>query len=48
MMWRIAAPMAGGMVSALLLSVFVVPVMFRLMRRRSSQKKARSMKEPSD
>ncbi len=32
---RIAAPMVGGMVSAPLLSMFVVPVAYLLMRRRS-------------
>jgi copper/silver efflux system protein len=34
-MQRIAAPMVGGMISAPLLSMFVVPVVYRLMRRRS-------------
>jgi copper/silver efflux system protein len=34
-MQRIAAPMVGGMISAPLLSLFVVPVMYRLMRQRS-------------
>jgi Cu(I)/Ag(I) efflux system membrane protein CusA/SilA len=34
-MQRIAAPMVGGMVSAPLLSMFVVPVVYRLMRRRA-------------
>jgi Cu(I)/Ag(I) efflux system membrane protein CusA/SilA len=33
-MQRIAAPMVGGMISAPLLSMFVVPAAFRLMRRR--------------
>jgi copper/silver efflux system protein len=32
-MQRIAAPMVGGMLSAPLLSMFVVPVVFLLMRR---------------
>jgi copper/silver efflux system protein len=32
-MQRIAAPMVGGMLSAPLLSLFVVPVVYRLMRR---------------
>ena len=32
-MTRIAAPMVGGMISAPLLSLFVVPVVYRLMRR---------------
>ena len=31
---RIAAPMVGGMLSAPLLSMFVVPAVYRLMRRR--------------
>lgn len=35
MMQRIAAPMVGGMISAPLLSMFVVPVVYRLMRRRA-------------
>ncbi len=33
-MQRIAAPMVGGMVSAPLLSLFVVPVVYRLLRQR--------------
>jgi Cu(I)/Ag(I) efflux system membrane protein CusA/SilA len=33
-MRRIAAPMIGGMVTAPLLSMFVVPVVFMLIRRR--------------
>jgi len=33
-MQRIAAPMVGGMLSAPLLSMFVVPVVYMLMRRR--------------
>jgi Cu(I)/Ag(I) efflux system membrane protein CusA/SilA len=36
-MQRIAAPMVGGMISAPLLSMFVVPVVYRLMRRRSGK-----------
>jgi Cu(I)/Ag(I) efflux system membrane protein CusA/SilA len=35
-MQRIAAPMIGGMITAPLLSLFVVPVVYRLMRRRQS------------
>ena len=35
-MQRIAAPMVGGMLSAPLLSMFVVPVVYLLMRRRRS------------
>jgi Cu(I)/Ag(I) efflux system membrane protein CusA/SilA len=33
-MRRIAAPMVGGMVTAPLLSMFVIPAVFLLMRRR--------------
>jgi hypothetical protein len=33
-MQRIAAPMVGGMVTALLLSMFVVPAVYLLLRRR--------------
>ena len=33
-MQRIAAPMVGGMLSAPLLSMFVIPAAYRLMRRR--------------
>ena len=35
-MQRIAAPMVGGMLSAPLLSMFVMPVAYRLMRRRQT------------
>jgi Cu(I)/Ag(I) efflux system membrane protein CusA/SilA len=35
-MQRIAAPMVGGMVSAPLLSMFVIPAAYRLMRRRAA------------
>jgi Cu(I)/Ag(I) efflux system membrane protein CusA/SilA len=35
-MQRIAAPMVGGMVTAPLLSMFVVPAVFLLMRRRTT------------
>jgi len=35
LMQRIAAPMVGGMISAPLLSMFVIPAAFLLMRRRS-------------
>jgi len=34
-MSRIAAPMLGGMVTAPLLSLFIVPAAYALMRRRS-------------
>jgi Cu(I)/Ag(I) efflux system membrane protein CusA/SilA len=37
-MQRIAAPMVGGMITAPLLSMFVVPVVYLLMRRRHTQK----------
>lgn len=37
-MQRIAAPMVGGMISAPLLSMFVVPVVYLLMRRRALRK----------
>ena len=36
-MQRIAAPMVGGMISAPLLSLFVVPAAYRVMRRKKSQ-----------
>src|SRR5690606_8465061 len=36
-MSRIAAPMVGGMLSAPLLSLFVIPAAYRLMRRRALQ-----------
>jgi AcrB/AcrD/AcrF family len=34
-MQRIAAPMVGGMVTAPLLSMFVIPAAYRLLRRRA-------------
>ncbi|QEN00039.1 hypothetical protein EWH46_04095 [Sphaerotilus sulfidivorans] len=37
LMQRIAAPMVGGMLTAPLLSMFVVPVAFLLMRRSKTQ-----------
>jgi Cu(I)/Ag(I) efflux system membrane protein CusA/SilA len=37
-MQRIAAPMVGGMVSAPLLSMFVIPAAYRLMRRPRSSR----------
>jgi len=43
-MQRIAAPMVGGMVTAPLLSMLVVPAAWLLMRRRGL---ARRVKEPS-
>jgi Cu(I)/Ag(I) efflux system membrane protein CusA/SilA len=36
-MSRIAAPMLGGMVTAPLLSLFVIPAAYSLMRRRRSK-----------
>jgi len=39
-MSRIAAPMVGGMVSAPLLSLFVVPAAYLLMRRRAALESA--------
>jgi Cu(I)/Ag(I) efflux system membrane protein CusA/SilA len=33
-MQRIAAPMIGGMITAPLLSLFVVPAVYRMLRRR--------------
>ena len=36
-MQRIAAPMVGGMITAPLLSMLVVPVVYLLMRRRKPQ-----------
>jgi len=36
-MQRIAAPMVGGMITAPLLSMFVIPAAYYLLRRRQSQ-----------
>jgi Cu(I)/Ag(I) efflux system membrane protein CusA/SilA len=36
-MQRIAAPMVGGMITAPLLSLFVIPVVYRLLRRRDTR-----------
>jgi Cu(I)/Ag(I) efflux system membrane protein CusA/SilA len=41
-MKRIAAPMVGGMVTAPLLSMIVVPVVYLLLRRRELRKAART------
>jgi Cu(I)/Ag(I) efflux system membrane protein CusA/SilA len=41
-MQRIAAPMVGGMVTAPLLSLFIIPAAYYLMRRRSFQPQRRS------
>jgi Cu(I)/Ag(I) efflux system membrane protein CusA/SilA len=40
-MQRIAAPMVGGMITAPLLSMFVVPVIYLLMRRPKHTKTAK-------
>ncbi len=42
-MQRIAAPMVGGMITAPLLSMFVVPVVYLLMRRRREQTASRRL-----
>ncbi|MGI9025730.1 MAG: efflux RND transporter permease subunit [Burkholderiaceae bacterium] len=42
-MQRIAAPMVGGMITAPLLSMFVVPVVYLLIRRRREQTTSRRM-----
>jgi Cu(I)/Ag(I) efflux system membrane protein CusA/SilA len=41
-MQRIAAPMVGGMLSAPLLSMFVIPAAYLLLRRRRSGAKGTS------
>jgi Cu(I)/Ag(I) efflux system membrane protein CusA/SilA len=41
-MQRIAAPMVGGMITAPLLSLFVVPAAFLLLRRRNQRASSRS------
>jgi Cu(I)/Ag(I) efflux system membrane protein CusA/SilA len=41
-MQRIAAPMVGGMVTAPLLSMFVVPVVYYLLRRPRRQPRAQA------
>jgi copper/silver efflux system protein len=41
-MQRIAAPMVGGMISAPLLSMFVIPAAYLLMRRRREPKPAKA------
>ena len=42
-MQRIAAPMVGGMITAPLLSMFVIPAAYLLLRRRSAFKPAKEM-----
>jgi Cu(I)/Ag(I) efflux system membrane protein CusA/SilA len=44
-MQRIAAPMVGGMVTAPLLSMFVVPAVYLLMRKRRSERNAESLSD---
>ncbi len=39
-MKRIAAPMVGGMITAPLLSMFVIPAAYLLMRRRGAPKRS--------
>ncbi|HEU5283754.1 MAG TPA: efflux RND transporter permease subunit, partial [Burkholderiales bacterium] len=43
-MSRIAAPMLGGMVTAPLLSMFVIPAAYKLMRRERSRTRAGTTK----
>ena len=45
-MQRIAAPMVGGMITAPLLSMFVVPAVYLLMRRRASSVQAMPAERP--
>ena len=45
-MQRIAAPMVGGMITAPLLSMFVVPAVFLLLRRRQVRKTATAVPTP--
>jgi Cu(I)/Ag(I) efflux system membrane protein CusA/SilA len=48
-MQRIAAPMVGGMITAPLLSMFVVPAVYLLMRRRQAKaEKSRRESQPGD
>ncbi len=46
-MQRIAAPMVGGMITAPILSMFVVPAAFLLLRRRERNAAARSRMSPA-
>lgn len=46
-MSRIAAPMVGGMLTAPLLSLFVLPAAYRLMRRRDLAQDAATTRQPS-
>ncbi len=45
-MQRIAAPMVGGMITAPLLSMFVIPAAYLLMRRRREQKPQAALRRP--
>ena len=45
-MQRIAAPMVGGMITAPLLSMFVVPVVYLLLRRRQQRRSLAPVREP--
>ncbi|MFZ6647799.1 efflux RND transporter permease subunit [Undibacterium sp. TJN25] len=45
-MKRIAAPMVGGMITAPLLSMFVVPAVYLLLRRRQLRRKVRELASP--
>ncbi|MBI3439086.1 MAG: efflux RND transporter permease subunit, partial [Proteobacteria bacterium] len=45
-MRRIAAPMVGGMFSAPLLSLFVIPAAYYLIRRRDLKRKALASSQP--
>ena len=46
-MQRIAAPMVGGMITAPLLSMFVVPAVYLLLRRRAIRKRSKAVESPS-
>jgi Cu(I)/Ag(I) efflux system membrane protein CusA/SilA len=46
-MQRIAAPMVGGMITAPLLSMFVVPAVYLLMRRRQLRRAGADLKAPT-
>ena len=46
-MQRIAAPMVGGMITAPLLSMFVVPAVYLLMRRRASSARSARTERPA-
>ena len=45
-MQRLAAPMVGGMVTAPLLSLFVLPAIYKLLGRRRFRKEAQNLKTP--